>query len=329
MISAAIKTYPSNKPVQRQVNPCFGGIYGIKGSPGEVNSVVNFIKKWNFNFKIVDIFNQKKEKTIAIATNIDMLCSPKKIRKELQNKPEWILSASKLLNSKDFNYFDFNLAFNYEIKSFQENGLDFKATILKEKEGVSKNKIRMVNFSEPLKLGEAIKKLSLLRRDFKHEGTVFSFPFLNFYDFSRYQNAINDCSDFAKSKIKGLKGIGAQSAAFETEDDKILKISFTPNIPIEPQNYDIPVFDHLKINLPASINGIIENYKNIFCSLQANAQSWLETKISLQDVDGLLDKIHKNKDSVIDFNQRQIGKIKNETFLLDSGCIKDRNLLEN
>ena len=283
------------KAALKPVAPSFGRIYGLKGTPSELEQINNLLKNKKIYFNALEFLTKGSKKIASILAGGE--------------------------KSSEFIYLNPNTGQKNEIKKFQKDGLEFYGNIATDHNGLGlkySTCIAMVNFSKPLPLKESIQKLYSLGHKIEHNGESFCFPHLRFPEIFSCEEVIKSCNDFIGGKIKGLKGYGCNSMAFTTDSDKVFKVSFEPNTPEIPKIYDIPVFDRKKIENPSG--------KNLFCVLEKNGKSWVETKITPEDEESLLAKIQSCGDMSWDYGVEQIAKIENKPFLVDAASAETRKL---
>lgn len=297
----------------KSANPYFGAYYGLRGTPSELNQIIDSMSKTRAKFQIFELLNNGSKKMIGVLT--ENTHAPANLKSPFQ----YPIEAEDILDSTKLVYFNPITSIKREIKKFQKNGLEFIGNVSTQGDGILleyMTDINIVNFPVPMSLRESIQKLSSLGSKINNNGESFGFHGVNISRVFSNEKLIEKCQRLVNSKIQGLKGSGQSSIAFLTDSNKVFKASISPNTPEILKNYDVPVFDRKQISKLDK-----NEFPKLYCVMQKNGRSWVEEKIMPADEEKLLKKIFENGDSPDDYYIEQIAKIDGEPYLIDSPAV--------
>lgn len=179
------------------------------------------------------------------------------------------------------------------------------------------NRLAGVEFKRPISLKQALE--ALISRNNRYIENELYWKFHPKKEILRFIEDISTDTQIADTKVKSLYGIGAFALAFETEDNKILKITECEHFPYDRDiaDFDLPIEKRGKIGYSCY---------------------YLEEKVSQDDMTqeelkelcaNITSQGYSLKDYVLDLDEKaemvikkeQFGRAKNgKIYLIDPGC---------
>lgn len=162
----------------------------------------------------------------------------------------------------------------------------------------------LVNFKKPPKLLKGLKEITEIKqKNHIHnipEGLVESFI-----------QELEKSGLYKGRKIKGIIGVGSKTAAFELDNQEVLKIAFSNNLTTRPHNslFDLPVLDSGKIG-------------DVYYYIQPKAD---RTSLTTEHVVDVINKIKFSGYTPRDLQSNrfdQIGLYKGKPYLIDRECAR-------
>ena len=180
------------------------------------------------------------------------------------------------------------------------------------------HRLKQVNFKYPLHISEALDSIV------KSNNSSLQEKFLNLFhpisELKEFSSDLKNISELSCYKVKSLFGLGSFALVFETEDNKVLKITGFNHYPNnrKPDFFDLPIFKH-------GVSGNTHYYIEEKVSQDNLSQSELRTFIrAIKDkgyrlVDYLLH--YDDSDKELTIRTCQFGRAKNgKIYLIDPGC---------
>ena len=180
------------------------------------------------------------------------------------------------------------------------------------------HKLKQVNFKHPLHVSDALD--SIVKSNNYSLQEKFLKVFHPISELKEFSSDLKNISELSCYKVKSLFGLGSFALVFETEDNKVLKITGFNHYPNnrKPDFFDLPIFKH---------------------GVSGNTHYYIEEKVSQDNlpqgelralVKAIKDKGYRLSDYLLHYDDSdkeltirtcQFGRAKNgKIYLIDPGC---------
>lgn len=316
-----------NKNSQHKLSnhpPSFKAIYALRGNESEIqlakNLILEQLRPYEYAFKPIE--KQADIVTLGVGTDRDA-------SRILENSFDFeaksnVIPVRELLNP--FKTLDFN-AFKgvcTKVENFYKDGKTFICSSIS---GIPSG-INLIKFNSPKPLFEGLKELVALPDKIEF-GNNDGLPFAKI----RFEQVL-ECEDrmigngLADVKITGLVGRGSFSTVFGLTDNKCLKLSSSPNAPLEDEPFDIPTLQKGKVELKEDDSCW---WNRIYYAVQKRGFNIHEYNINNKHLEELRKQITEiypdSSISSFDFHPKQIAMLDGKPYLVDAEVV-DRPLFE-
>ncbi|MDD3012655.1 MAG: hypothetical protein PHC34_03020 [Candidatus Gastranaerophilales bacterium] len=304
----------------KQNNINFSGIYSLKGTPREIAQAYDIIVEKNAKDKRVtdflDLQSDNDCRIVLTGRDTDLKNQFHVLLTKAKNG--LIVFANDLLDSTRLKTFLPTNGICYKRINVPAEGMEFRCL------NNNKSTIKIIYsiiFDKDIAVAEGLQELINLKKNVNKEefhlyvqmpGTLYEF-----------KKAVESSEKLRNLRMKAYKDSGAFNTVIELTNDQILKLSESPNFPKKAESFELPILDSGIIEVENSWGSLI----NVYYYIQPKALNSDETNITREMVESMTKKMKAEGFEPQDMRAEQLGIYNGETYLLDTGCIKDRWLI--
>jgi len=309
----------------KQNNVSFSGVYSLKGTHDEIARAYEIIVAKNAKEDIAtDFLNlQSDNKCRIILTSKDI--NLKNQLDTLMNKVKngLVIFAEDLLDSTKLRTFFPSYGLCYKRISVPADGMEFRCAESNSNHPKTKavKIIYSVIFDKDMTVTEGLQRLMDLKKNLnKEEFELASQMSSTLYDF---KEAVESSEKLRNLKMKAYKDSGCFNTVIELNNDQVLKFSEFPNFPEKTESFELPILDSGMIK----VENTFGTESKVYYYIQPKALNSNETNITQEMVESMRKRIKAEGFEPQDLRIEQLGIYNGQPYVVDTGCIKNRNFI--